>query len=554
VSKTKKEASELLDVDEDASTKIIQASFRQKSQELRSGEAGPVSKQTFKELNEAFQILMQDREEERDLSAKYVAIISSDVAGYSRLMATYEQETLQFFKVCKEIFEEKVGLHNGRIFNTAGDAILAEFVHSYNAVQCAIEIQKELRALNQGQPEDQRLLFRMGINIGEVYAGTDGDLLGDAVNIAARIQTAAKPGGICVSGSVYDLLQGRIPHTFTALGEKTYKNIPEPVRTYALTENAGKVMPPLPDAKLPSPSPSPQPLPQKRRSVKRAREPARAPKGLLAALAVVVLGGGFYYLRTDKAASTRETSSRVARAPGKIFVGPTPDCSFRLDLDGKTVSSGRTPWGGDVEAGRYVLHLENLEQRISEESDLVVESGKLLKFTPDLRRPASGTLAGAPGHSSSFSTEAPDPIMVRYKERADVDGDAESAYQYGKSRVEKGKFDEAYIYFRIASQHGNGPAQFELGKLFYSGNGVPQRDFDAAIYWLLKASLAGVKDSTRFLMENDKRFPQDFHSYIINQQHIEDHDVKFGGPRTVTIQNAFLDNLQGALRDKGLPN
>ena len=131
-----------------------------------------------------------------------------------------------------------MALHRGRIFNTAGDAILAEFGSAVEAVRCATEIQAALRTRNDQLPEERRVQFRIGVNLGDVMV-EGGDLLGDGVNVAARLQAAAEPGGICIAGSVYEQIRNKLSLSFKPLGEMNYKNIPQPVRTFAIAEADG---------------------------------------------------------------------------------------------------------------------------------------------------------------------------------------------------------------------------------------------------------------------------------------------------------------------------
>jgi class 3 adenylate cyclase len=172
------------------------------------------------------------------LERKLATILSADVAAYSRLMAEDEENTLQTFRGHKVVFEKLVQLHRGRIFNTAGDAILAEFSSAVEAVRCATEIQAALRTRNDQLPEQRRVEFRIGVNLGDVMVQGN-DLLGDGVNVAARLQAAAEPGGVCISGSVYDQILNKLSLAFKPLGEVNYKNIPQPVRTFAIAEVEG---------------------------------------------------------------------------------------------------------------------------------------------------------------------------------------------------------------------------------------------------------------------------------------------------------------------------
>src|SRR5687767_6870625 len=147
--------------------------------------------------------MMEDRGGEHKLQRKLTTILAADVENYSRLMNEDEEGTLQTFRGHKEVFEAMVSSHGGRVFNTAGDAILVEFGSAVEAVRCATEIQAALRTKNEVLPESRRVTFRMGINLGDVMVQGN-DLLGDGVNVAARLQASAESGGICISGSVYD--------------------------------------------------------------------------------------------------------------------------------------------------------------------------------------------------------------------------------------------------------------------------------------------------------------------------------------------------------------
>src|SRR5580704_4886780 len=149
---------------------------------------------------------MPDRPDDSNaqfLERKLATILSADVAEFSRLMGEDEEQTLRVFREHKKVFESLVAMHRGRVFNTAGDAILAEFGSAVEAVRCATEIQTALRTRNDQLPSERQVNFRIGVNLGDVMV-QGADLLGDSVNVAARLQGVAEPGGMCISGSVYD--------------------------------------------------------------------------------------------------------------------------------------------------------------------------------------------------------------------------------------------------------------------------------------------------------------------------------------------------------------
>jgi class 3 adenylate cyclase len=170
------------------------------------------------------------------LERRLATILMADVVGYSKMMGENEERTIEVLRGHREIFDEMLKIHRGRIFNTAGDAILAEFPSAVDAVRCATEVQAALRTRNDHLPPEQRMLFRIGVNLGDVIV-QDRDLLGDGVNVAARIQTVAEPGGVCISGSVYDQIQNKLSLQFRQMGEQNFKNIAQPVRTFSITDS-----------------------------------------------------------------------------------------------------------------------------------------------------------------------------------------------------------------------------------------------------------------------------------------------------------------------------
>jgi class 3 adenylate cyclase len=176
------------------------------------------------------------------LERRLATILSADVAGYSRMMGVNEEATVQTLRGHRAVFDAMLKQHRGRVFNTAGDAILAEFPSAVDAVRCATEIQTALQTRNEHLPPELKMQFRMGINLGDVVV-QDGDLLGDGVNVAARIQTVAEPGGVCISGSVYDQIQNKLSLQFRTLGEQQFKNIGQPIRTFTITHGERGALP-----------------------------------------------------------------------------------------------------------------------------------------------------------------------------------------------------------------------------------------------------------------------------------------------------------------------
>jgi adenylate cyclase len=181
---------------------------------------------------------------QQDFKRKLTALLSADVKGYSRLMREDEAATVHTLKEYREIMGECIQQHHGRVVDSPGDNILAEFGSVVDAVRCAVEIQEELKARNAKLPGNRKMEFRIGINLGDVIQEEE-CIYGDGVNIAARVEGLAEGGGICISGTVYEHVKDKLSFGYEYLGEQTVKNIPEPVRVYRVlieAEAAGKVI------------------------------------------------------------------------------------------------------------------------------------------------------------------------------------------------------------------------------------------------------------------------------------------------------------------------
>jgi adenylate cyclase len=180
----------------------------------------------------------------QEVKRKLIAILSADVKGYSRLMGEDEESTVRTLNAYKEVMTGLIQHHRGRVVGTAGDSMLAEFASVVDAVRCAVEIQKELKARNADLSENRKMEFRIGVNLGDVIE--DGEqILGDGVNIAARLESLADAGGVCISGTAFDHVRNKIDLGYEYLGEQTVKNIALPVRVYKVLmepESAGKVI------------------------------------------------------------------------------------------------------------------------------------------------------------------------------------------------------------------------------------------------------------------------------------------------------------------------
>jgi adenylate cyclase len=185
-----------------------------------------------------------------DTERKLVAIFAADVEGYSRLMGADEVGTLRDLTQRRDILDGLIASRRGRIANTAGDSVLAEFGSAVDAVQCAVEAQAALSQANVGRSPDRHINFRIGVHVGDVMI-KGGDLFGDGVNIAARLQTLASAGGVCLSGVAYDQVRKILPFAFTELGSQQVKNIHEPVRVFSVAAGRAAVVPASENASVP---------------------------------------------------------------------------------------------------------------------------------------------------------------------------------------------------------------------------------------------------------------------------------------------------------------
>lgn len=168
------------------------------------------------------------------MERKLAAILAADVVGYSRMIREDEETTIATLAAHRAVFDALIAQHNGRIFNTAGDSVLAEFASPVEAVRCALAVQEALATRNEDLDENRKMWFRMGVNLGDVLINGD-DLLGDGVNIAARLESLSEPGGVCISNSVREQIESKLSFAFKDLGDQKVKNIPQPVRAYQMT-------------------------------------------------------------------------------------------------------------------------------------------------------------------------------------------------------------------------------------------------------------------------------------------------------------------------------
>jgi class 3 adenylate cyclase len=252
------------------------------------------------------------------MKRKIAAIFAADIAGYSRLVAEDEEETLRRLAAYRAVTDDFIAKAGGRIFNTAGDAVLAEFPSAVEAVRCAIDIQESLRTRNMAYPPSRQMSFRIGITIGDVVE-RDGDLLGDGVNIAARLEGLAEVGGICVSRAVHEQVANKLSVQFDDIGAQEVKNIPAPVHAFmvAMRRDDGTYA-----------------TPRIKKQGAKAATAAPAWMWPLAATVVCVVAigvGGFLYLTELQLANSPKevlpAGNLAAAAPAPAVSAPLPSVS-----------------------------------------------------------------------------------------------------------------------------------------------------------------------------------------------------------------------------------
>lgn len=242
---------------------------------------------------------------------RLTCILAADAVGYSKQMGQDEEGTIRVLSAHRAVIDGIITFHQGRIVSTAGDSVLAEFSSVVEAVRCAVEIQEALKTRNDSLEEHRQMHFRVGVNLGDVVVKNE-DLLGDGVNVAARLETMAEPGGICISSSVYDQITGKLDLGFQDIGEQNLKNISRPIRVYRVS---GAAPPARPAPVLPPAAPAP-----------RAR--SSMPWTMLGVVFAAVIGAAVAWqggwLRFGSTEPAKPTATAVAPFPAPVAEKSAP--------------------------------------------------------------------------------------------------------------------------------------------------------------------------------------------------------------------------------------
>ena len=246
------------------------------------------------------------------MKRKIAAIFAADIAGYSRLVAEDEEETLRRLASYRQVTDDFIAKSGGRIFNTAGDAVLAEFPSAVEAVRCAIDIQESLRTRNMAYPASRQMSFRIGITIGDVVE-RDGDLLGDGVNIAARLEGLAEVGGICISRAVHEQVANKLSVQFADIGAQEVKNIPTPVHAYMVAMRREDGTYSVPQLK------------------KKPAAAASAPNWMwpvaVVCVVAIAVAGFLYFVGMERPSGSKEPSSGSSSASNTMAPAPAPSAT-----------------------------------------------------------------------------------------------------------------------------------------------------------------------------------------------------------------------------------
>ena len=328
---------------------------------------------------------------------RLTCILAADAVGYSKQMGQDEEGTIRVLSAHRAVIDGIIVFHQGRIVSTAGDSVLAEFSSAVEAVRCAVEIQEALKTRNDSLEEHRQMHFRVGVNLGDVVVKNE-DLLGDGVNVAARLESMAEPGGICISSSVYDQITGKLDLGFQDIGEQSLKNISRPIHVYRVSGAA----PPVRPARPAPPAP-------------RARNPV---PWAIAVVVAVVIGAAVAWQGGWLRSGSTDGASRTTAASPAVLPAPAP------------AAEKSAPPGGDAAATR--AQAESDAQRLRSDAEAIKRQAEA-----ELARARADAEAGKAARTKAEA----DAAAARMRAQAEADAtriraDAETAAARTRSDAE----------------------------------------------------------------------------------------------------------------------
>jgi len=346
---------------------------------------------------------------------RLTCILAADAVGYSKQMGQDEEGTIRVLSAHRAVIDGIITFHQGRIVSTAGDSVLAEFSSAVEAVRCAVEIQEALKTRNDSLEDHRQMHFRVGVNLGDVVVKND-DLLGDGVNVAARLETMAEPGGICISSSVYDQITGKLDLGFQDIGEQNLKNISRPIRVYRVSGAAAPLRP-LPPAAPPVPPAAAAP---------RARSPLPWVIGAAIAVAIgaaaVAWQGG--WLRSGPTDGASTTAAGVPAA-----TPPTASAADKSTSTSAVVDANATRAQAESDAQRVRSDAEAIKRQAEAElarARADAEAGKAARTKAEADAAAARVRAQAEADAARIRADA-ESSAARTRSDADAAARATAA-------------------------------------------------------------------------------------------------------------------------------
>ena len=329
---------------------------------------------------------------------KLAAILAADAVGYSKMMAVDEEKTLKVLSAHRAVIDGIIEFHEGRIVGTAGDSVLAEFGSPVEAVRCAVEMQDALKTRNNSLAEADRMLFRVGVNLGDVIAKDD-DILGDGVNIAARLESIAEPGGICVSSSVYEQIAGKLDLGFIDIGAQSLKNIQRPIQVYRIER--GQRIPGAP-------------------SVTRAKPPRGARAPWIAAGTLVSLAAAAAIAWTLDFIPGLPSPQRV-RADAELarLRADAEEAQRRAQAEAEKQRAAKSRAAAEADIARARAEAEAARRKAASELAAAEEARRSAEAAAKSKPIASKTVQAAPAKTAvAVSVPAPAPARIPVKAAA----------------------------------------------------------------------------------------------------------------------------------------